>query len=99
MSKKMNCWQFMQCGREVDGINVDELGICPAARKIRYDGVNGGDYAGRFCWTVSGTLCDAEIQGTFANKLGDCLKCPFFFEVGKEEGKNIILIKEDIKIP
>ena len=99
MSEKMNCWQFMLCGREIDGINTDELGICPTARDLRFDGVNSGDHAGRFCWAVSGTLCDAEIQGTFANKIGNCLNCPFFLEVEKQEGKNIVFIKEDINIP
>ena len=99
MSKKINCWQFWICGREIGGINVDKLGICPAARNLKYDGVNSGDYSGRFCWAVSGTLCDAKVQGTFANKIGDCLKCPFFLDVEMQEGTNIIFIKEDIKFP
>jgi len=25
---KLNCWEFMKCGREVGGKNVKELGIC-----------------------------------------------------------------------
>jgi hypothetical protein len=88
----------MNCGRETGGQNVDTLGACPVSQSIRYDGVNGGNFAGRFCWFLAGTFCNGEIQGTFANKIGDCLMCPFFLEVERQEAQNLIFIKEDIDL-
>lgn len=63
----MNCWDFMNCGREAGGRNVAEKGICPAYP----DG-------GKTCARVAGTLCKGEIQGTFAVKLMECLHCSYY---------------------
>lgn len=49
MSEKQNCWQFMKCGYAPGGLIVDEFGICPASVEVSFDGVNDGDFAGRFC--------------------------------------------------
>lgn len=97
--KKLNCWEFKNCGREPDGKNAAELGVCPAATEEQYDGINRGLNAGRFCWAVAGTLCEGETQGTFASKLENCLKCDFFIKIQNEEERNFILIpsnKNDI---
>lgn len=88
----------MKCGRELGGLNVEELGVCPAAVDVRYDGINGGDCGGRFCWYVSGTFCNGEAQGSFAKKFRDCLECPFFAEIGKQEGLNIVFVIENIDL-
>jgi hypothetical protein len=39
---KRNCWEVMNCGREVGGTKVDALGVCPASRLIEFDGINNG---------------------------------------------------------
>ncbi|MGD0283853.1 MAG: two-CW domain-containing protein, partial [Dissulfurispiraceae bacterium] len=26
----MNCWEFKKCGREMGGVNIEQLGVCPA---------------------------------------------------------------------
>ncbi len=93
--RKKNCWEHMHCGREPGGENVLELGVCPATVDMRFDGVNGGDYAGRFCWIIAGTFCDGDVQGTFAQKLRNCLECTFFLEVAKQEGKDMLFLLED----
>lgn len=80
----------MECGREPDGEAAEERGICPASIALEFNGINGGTCAGRYCWSVAGTFCNGEAQGTFAAKLKNCLKCPFFIEVVREEGKSII---------
>jgi hypothetical protein len=85
---KQNCWEFKKCGREPDGAKAKELGVCPAAIEKRADGVNGGKNGGRACWAVTGTLCGGNTQGTFASKVGNCLKCEFYQLVGAEEGPN-----------
>lgn len=84
---RMNCWEFFECGREPGGKKIRELGACPAAAKTELDGVNDGTNGGRACWAIAGTLCEGEIQGTYAQKLGNCLKCDFHaFVRGQQHG-------------
>jgi signal transduction histidine kinase/HAMP domain-containing protein/ActR/RegA family two-component response regulator len=30
------------------------------------------------CWEIAGTFCQGEVQGTFAQKIGDCRKCEVY---------------------
>jgi hypothetical protein len=84
---KLNCWEYKKCGRQVGGEKAKELGVCPATTETKTRGVNGGNFAGRCCWAVTGTLCGGKVQGSFATKLANCLKCDFYGLVTKEEGK------------
>jgi hypothetical protein len=63
----MNCWEFKKCGREAGGANAAEMGICPAYPDHGHD-----------CARVAGTLCGGVLQGTFASKLSNCMKCDFY---------------------
>ena len=85
---KTNCWEYKKCGRELGGANSLELGVCPAAIEKRTNGVHDGKNGGRVCWAVSGTLCGGKVQGTFALKMGSCMKCDFYTLVVSEEGVN-----------
>ncbi len=79
-----NCWEYMGCGREPGGNRVAESGICKATIRIpgfRGNGANGGSAFGRVCWTVAGTFCGGEVQGIFAQKHQNCLKCAFYQDV------------------
>lgn len=67
MSDNMNCWENKNCGRERGGAKTDQLGECPAWP----------DH-GRDCWAVAGTLCGGQVQGTEAEKIGNCRKCEFY---------------------
>ena len=91
MSTKLNCWEFMNCGREPGGNKVHELGVCPAAECTLADGFNDGVNGGRFCWVLTGTLCKGEVQGIFARKLDTCLTCPFFELVEFQEDREFLL--------
>ena len=62
--KNVPCWEYMQCGRDVNG----EL-KCPAY-----------PHFGQVCWAVAGTFCAGKIQGTFAQKINDCRKCKFYIK-------------------
>ncbi len=84
--ERQNCWEYMKCGRQPEGDEVTELGICSAATDTSYDGINFGKNAGRFCWAVAGTICDGQVQGTFAEKRISCINCDFFKLVQQEEG-------------
>ena len=94
---KTNCWEFKNCGREPNGSNVDEHGICPASTEKAIDGVHDGKNAGRACWVVAGSMCNRKMQGTFAQKYNDCILCDFYQAVVNEEDKNlemsIVLLK------
>ena len=85
---KQNCWEFKRCGRQPGGANSSALGVCPASVEKRTHGVNNGSNGGRACWALAGTLCGGVVQGSFAVKVANCLKCDFYQLVGAEEGTN-----------
>ena len=66
---KLNCWEFMKCGKDNAKSKTSEV-ACPALSEKSLDGVHGGRDAGRACWVVAGTLCGGNVQGMFAEKLG-----------------------------
>jgi hypothetical protein len=86
---KQNCWEFKKCGRQFGGEKSKELGVCSAATEKRTTGMNGGKFGGRCCWAVAGTLCGGQVQGSYAAKLVNCMKCEFYKIVAKEEGPAI----------
>ncbi len=88
---KKNCWDVKNCGREPNGLKEKELGACPAATDSRLDGIHDGKNGGRTCWVIAGTLCGGKVQGIFAAKQQNCLKCEFYATVRKEEGANFKL--------
>ena len=87
---KLNCWEVQGCGRQPRGVNVADLGICPASVEEWADGMNGGRNGGRTCWALAGTLCRGEVQGTFAIGLANCMRCPFYLQVAREEGQELL---------
>ena len=89
--ERKNCWEFMKCGREPNGENADELGICPASLPNEFNGFNYGKHSGRFCWVVAGTFCEGEASGTFSKKLVNCINCEFLKHVNYEEGREFQL--------
>lgn len=95
--KKENCWEFMKCGREPGGKNVEALGICPAAVYEKLNGAHGGINAGRVCWIVAGTMCGGKVEGSFAKKYKDCRSCPFYQSVKDEEGNQFLITVDLIK--
>lgn len=97
MIKKLNCWEFKKCGREFGGVKAGELGICVATTETKTNGINSGENAGRACWAVAGTLCSGIVQGTFAMKLGNCLKCDFYKAVIVEESSNYQSTRDILK--
>lgn len=64
---RLNCWEVKKCGREGGGAKAAELGVCPAYP----------DY-GHSCAALDGTLCGGKVQGTFAEKLRNCIRCNFY---------------------
>jgi hypothetical protein len=89
-TKKINCWEFMKCGRQSGGEHAKDGGVCPASREARLDGIHGGNNAGRACWIIAGTMCGGEVQGSFAKKVRNCNVCDFYKQVEKDEGKEYL---------
>jgi hypothetical protein len=85
MAKKLNCWDFKNCGREPGGIKVNEQGICPAATYSSANCINGGKNGGRICWAIAGTFCFEKNQGIFSREKFTCMTCDFFKLVEEEE--------------
>jgi hypothetical protein len=83
---RQNCWEIMNCGRQPGGPRSAELGVCPASSEARCDGVNSGKNAGRACWAVAGTLCGESCSALLSGEISDCLTCPFYRRVRREEG-------------
>ncbi len=86
----MNCWEFQECGREPGGKKAREMGVCPVTVESSVSGINHGKNAGRSCWAVAGTLCGGDQQGTYAEKLGNCLQCDFYAFVRGQEREKFI---------
>ena len=92
--RRIKCWEYLRCGREVGGDDVGPDGPCPAAIERNGEGVNSGVRSGRVCWAVSGTFCGTRAQGTEASKIISCLNCGFFTRVLREEGlANFMLLR------
>ncbi len=96
MAEKQNCWEVKNCGRELGGEKVSELGTCPAATESAPNSLNGGRNGGRICWAVTGTLCGGKVQGTFAQKHASCLSCEFFRQVQDEEADAFVMEPERV---
>ena len=95
---RTNCWEYKKCGREQGGSNAAELGVCPSVTETRVDGLNSGKNGGRTCWAVTGTLCGGQIQGTFAQKLTNCMSCEFYQLVKEEEGSGYVYSKKILPV-
>ncbi len=91
---KLNCWELKKCGFEPGGAKAKELKGCPAATERRLHRLNSGNCAGRACWVVNGTLSGGQVQGNFATKMVNCMKCDFFNLVVREEGDKLVKMTE-----
>ncbi len=85
---KINCWEYMHCGRELGGNKVKEYGVCPAVTFIAFNKTNGGYNGGRYCWQIAGTFPRSNARCSYASQLEDCTQCDFYRLVQKEEGSN-----------
>lgn len=85
----LNCWEFKRCGRQPGGRRTAKFGSCPVPTDVRLNACNHGNHGGRACWYLVGTQCGGKVQGTFAEKLGDCVLCDFYAMVAREEGPDI----------
>ena len=82
---KMNCWEFMKCGRQAGGENADEQ-PCSIATENSADGLNGGINGGRMCWVISENCCEYTEKASNTQRRSSCFQCEFRYKVLIEEG-------------
>ena len=74
----MNCWEFMDCGREPDGKNVSRYGVCPVAIESTLDGVHNGKNGGRCCWVVIDYSQNSSELPCCSGGSHECIRCDFY---------------------
>jgi hypothetical protein len=79
MSEKLNCWEFMNCGRGPADNDHKSPGLCLVSSEISASGLNGGMNGGRLCWVINEAYCASKA----ASK---CFQCEFRYKVMAEEG-------------
>lgn len=91
---RMNCWEFMQCGREAGGTGTNVTDACPASTQTSLHSIHGGTNAGRACWTVDGTLCCNRGPEALEAKKATCRSCSFYRSLLEEENSNLLVSDE-----
>ncbi len=88
MENKQNCWEYMECGREPKGFDVQMFDVCSVPTYTEADGLNDGKNGGRICWALAGTLINDTVTGKYACDKFSCANCDFFKLVCDEQGVN-----------
>src|ERR1035441_10004569 len=83
---KANCWEILDCGRQVGGRLAEAQGVCPAALCTTCGNANGGDHGGGLCWALAGAPCGGAVHGSFVSKCVSCTACDVFKRIQEEEG-------------
>ena len=89
---KINCWEHFKCGREV-GNPARRDSPCNVSLISIHNHINGGENAGRYCWTVEGSYCamnyrnEVSDRGTIDYKETHCDRCEFKKIVMEQEGE------------
>jgi hypothetical protein len=82
--KNLNCWEVKDCGREPNGKNVPQDGVCPVSVALPLDGIHNGTNGGRCCWAFapSDSKYD-DIVLSCLEKAQGCSKCDFYKSVSE----------------
>lgn len=86
-SRKLNCWQFKNCGREPGGVMAEVLGECSVASEMKFDGLNEGVGAGRSCWMVRSSVCKRAANQSAP--IDPCHTCDFYKRVVFEQEEDL----------
>lgn len=87
-NKKLNCWEYHNCGKNPGGHSVEELGLCPTSVSEQSDDTNCGINGGRICWSIDSSLCKDKVKGKFKS----CEDCGFYELVRQDEGYQFVLV-------
>ncbi len=85
--RKLNCWEFKDCGRQKGGLMAEILGECPVSTALKFDGLNDGIGAGRVCWMIPNSVC--KLESRRASHGHPCHRCEFYLRVAFEEEEQL----------
>ena len=73
------CWDVKNCGRQKGGPKSEELCVCSAY-----------PWYGWSCWNIAGTLCGGIVQGSIAQKEGNCQMCRVYQDIMKNDPSKLM---------
>lgn len=71
-------------------VEVENPGIIRCWERLGCDKRDCPSYGKTRCWAVAGTFCHGNVQGTFAQKIGDCRKCVVYQESCGDEIRELV---------
>lgn len=71
-------------------VEVENPGIVRCWERLDCDKTDCPSYGKTRCWAVAGTFCCGNVQGTFAQKIGDCRKCVVYQESCGDEIRELV---------
>ena len=83
---KCNCWEYMNCGKEIVRNGNGNESVCPIALDISGDSLNGGVNGGRICWIIADTKYNNTIECSALHHKSSCFSCSFRYKVTMDEG-------------
>lgn len=83
---KLNCWEFIKCGKGPLGNGINKSDICPVAVETSANALNGGVNGGRICWVIAENCSNAEVKCSKLHRKDFCFSCEFRYKVTLEEG-------------
>jgi len=90
MIERLNCWEFMKCGKGPEGNGKSESAPCPVASNSEASGFNNGVNGGRICWLIADRQCNETLVCSPEQDSLSCDSCDFHALVKSEEGLNDI---------
>jgi signal transduction histidine kinase len=71
-------------------VEIDNPRLVDCRERMGCDKTDCPSYGKTRCWAVAGTFCRGEVQGTFAQKFGDCRKCVVYQESCGDEIQELV---------
>ena len=71
-------------------VEIENPRLVNCRERMNCDKTDCPSYGKTRCWAVAGTFCRGEVQGTFAQKFGDCRKCVVYRESCGDEIEELV---------
>jgi len=71
-------------------VEVDNPRLVRCWERLNCDKRDCPSYGHTRCWAVAGTFCHGEVQGEFAQKIGDCRRCVVYKESCGDEINELV---------
>jgi signal transduction histidine kinase len=71
-------------------VEIENPRLVNCRERMGCDKTDCPSYGKTRCWAVAGTFCRGEVQGTFAQKFGDCRQCVVYQESCGDEIQELV---------